>query len=167
MAPMRLRTASRGARSPASIMPSIAASIAAAFIFMKSVSVLSRSKTMARIKPALRPLLAREADAAAQADLAVVDPKVEPAARIAAHPGLVGDGRSVAAVIGERKQNAIVALSALGKLDFHPRPLPPEPQVPSPVDPILGEPRGGVSIRLAGHFAGGVKRSPAIHRERP
>src|SRR3990172_9450567 len=126
MASMRVRTASRGRSSPASIMPSMAASIAAAFIFMKSVSVLSRSKTMARINPALRTSLARGADAAAEADLAVVDPKVEPAGRIAAHPGLVGDGRPVATVVGERQQDAVVALPALRKSDLHPRPLPPD-----------------------------------------
>src|SRR6266545_5415812 len=125
MASMRARTASRGSLSPASIMPSIAASIAAAFIFMKSVSVLSRSKTMARINPALRALLAREADAAPQADLAVVDPQVEPAARVAAHPGLVGDGRPVAPVVGEWQQHAVVAFPALGEAHFHPGPLPP------------------------------------------
>src|SRR5580765_2583573 len=51
---MRARTASRGSLSPASIMPSIAAVTASDFIFMKSVSVLSRSKTIARIKRALR-----------------------------------------------------------------------------------------------------------------
>src|SRR5262245_53817570 len=132
MASMRARTASRGRSRPASIMPSIAASMAAAFIFMKSVSVLSRSRTIARINEgsALRTLLAREPDTAAEADLAVVDAKVEPAGRIAAHPGLVRDGRSVATVVGERKQNSVVALPALRKRDFHPSPLPPDAAAP-------------------------------------
>src|SRR5262245_623036 len=130
MASMRARTASRGRSSPASIMPSIAASMAAAFIFMKSVRVLSRSRTIARINPALRTLLAREPDAAAEADLAVVDAKVEPASRIAAHPGLVRDGCSVAAVVGERQQNPVVALPALRKRDFHPSPPPPDAPIP-------------------------------------
>src|SRR2546426_7099160 len=124
MASMRARTASRGRSSPASIMPSIAASIAAAFIFMKSVSVLSRSRTIARINPALRTLLARESDAAAETDLAVVDAKVEPARRIAAHPGLVRDRRALATVVGKRQQNPVVALPALRKRDFHPSPPP-------------------------------------------
>src|SRR5437773_11805424 len=88
---------------------------------MKSVSVLSRSRTMARIKR----LLAREPDAAAEADLAVVDAKVEPAGRIAAHPGLVCDRRAVPTVVRERQQNPVVALPALRKRDVHPRPLPP------------------------------------------
>src|SRR5262245_42787063 len=51
---MRVRTASRGSLRPASIMPSMAALTASDFIFMKSVRVLSRSKTMARIKRGLR-----------------------------------------------------------------------------------------------------------------
>src|SRR5262249_35636318 len=149
MASMRARTASRGRSSPASIMPSIAASMAAAFIFMKSVRVLSRSRTIARINPALRTLLAREPDAAAEADLAVVDAKVEPASRIAAHPGLVRDGRSVAAVVGERQQNPVVALPALRKRDFHPSPPPPD--APTPRSPRILPP--------------GFRESPATGRE--
>src|SRR5437016_8590183 len=138
MASMRARTASRGRSSPASIMPSIAASMAAAFIFMKSVSVLSRSRTIARINPALRTLLARESDAAAETDLAVVDAKVEPARRIAAHPGLVRDRRALATVVGKRQQNPVVALPALRKRDFHPSP-PPYTDAPMPdrYEPIL------------------------------
>src|SRR5580765_46217 len=143
MASIRARTASRGSSRPASIIPSIAASIAAAFIFMKSVSVLSRSRTMARIKT----LLAREPDAAAEADLAVVDAKVEPAGRIAAHPGLVGDRRAVATVVRERQQNAVVALPALRKRDVHPSPLP------SP---------GAPKLRLAADIlARAIRRPPA------
>src|SRR5262249_48720487 len=134
MASMRARTASRGRSSPASIMPSIAASIAAAFIFMKSVSGLSRSRTIARINCLLRTLVAREPDAATEADLAVVDAEVEPAGRIAAHPGLVRDRRSIATVIGERQQNPVVALPALRKRDIHPSPLPRR----SPDPPSVG-----------------------------
>src|SRR5438034_11850066 len=125
MASMRAFTASRGSSSPASIMPSIAAATASDFIFMKSTRVLSRSKTMARINQAPRadrerelggvPSLGREADGPPQADLPVVDANVEPACGIAAHPGLVVDGRSVAAVIRKREQHAIVALPALRK----------------------------------------------------
>src|SRR5258706_80284 len=53
----------RGTLRPASTMPSIAAATASDLVFMKSVSVLSRSKTVARIKgylledPMLRPRL--------------------------------------------------------------------------------------------------------------
>src|SRR5689334_19801545 len=93
------RSTSRDSTRPASIMPSIAASTAAAFIFMKSTSVLSRSNTIARIngppgarhcvraRAAPRPAvqsLGRDADRAADADLAVVDADVEPALGIAA-----------------------------------------------------------------------------------
>src|ERR1041385_6832344 len=45
----RRRSSSRERSNPASIMPSMAAWIAASFMRMKSVSVLSRSKTIARI----------------------------------------------------------------------------------------------------------------------
>src|SRR5580765_7975785 len=137
---MRARTSSRGSCSPASIMPWMAADTASDFIFMKSVSVLSRSKTIARIKrwipgvsnsdrAAFAPRrsvksLARRRDGAADADLAVVDAQIESAGRVVAHPGIVGDGRAVATVIGEWQQHAFVALHALGKTQFHPRPPP-------------------------------------------
>src|SRR6185369_4804597 len=49
MAWTRRRSSSRERSNPASIMPSMAAWIAASFMRMKSVSVLSRSKTIARI----------------------------------------------------------------------------------------------------------------------
>src|SRR5881396_1566940 len=114
MASMRARTASRGNLRPASIMPSMAAFTASVFIFMKSTSVLSRSKTMARINQGVL-LLGREADGSPQADLAVVDSEGEAAGGIVAHPSLVVDGRTVAAIVRERKQNAIVALAALRK----------------------------------------------------
>src|SRR5215831_3714965 len=148
MASIRARTASRGSSRPASIMASTAASMAAVFIRMKSVSVLSRSKTIARIKHALRcgrsagawwapagGSLAGHPDLAAHADLAVVDPDVEAASRIAAHPRLVGDGRSVAPVVRERQQIALAALHALGKPRLHTAPLhttPPRPPVLTP-----------------------------------
>src|SRR6185369_4421378 len=122
---MRARTASRGSLRPASIMPSMAALIASSFIFMKSVSVLSRSKMMARTNVAsLAGLLGRDADPAPQADLTVVDADVEPATGIAAYPCLVGDGGPVAAVVGQREQHSVAALSAFRKAHVHPNPLP-------------------------------------------
>src|SRR5947209_6107463 len=123
MASIRVFTASRGSARPASIIPSIAASTASDFIFMKSTSVLSRSKTMAWITPGV-PSLGREADRSSQTDFAVVDADIEAAGRIAADPRLVVDGRSITAVIGEWQQNPIVALAALGVSRFHPGPLP-------------------------------------------
>src|SRR5215211_3984670 len=48
-----------------------------------------------------RRLLLRCADGAPVPELAVVDPDVEPALGVAAHPCLVGDGRPVAAVVAE------------------------------------------------------------------
>src|SRR5215831_6132653 len=121
---MRARTASRGSCRPASIMPSMAAFTASDFMRMKSVSVLSRSKTIARIKQFDPGSFARGHDGAAQTDLAVVDAKIETARRVVAHPRLVRDRRAVATVVGERQQHAFVALHALGKAHFHPRPLP-------------------------------------------
>src|SRR5207247_4000051 len=61
-------------------------------------------------------------DAAAEADLTVVDPDVEPARGVAAHPGLVGDRRPIATVVRERQQHTIVALATLGEIDLHPDP---------------------------------------------
>src|SRR3954469_23768964 len=61
-------------------------------------------------------LLLGGADAASVAQLAVVDPDVEPALGIAAHPRLEGDGGSVAAVVAQRKERARTALTAGGKL---------------------------------------------------
>src|SRR5947208_13800869 len=101
---MRRRSTSRDNRSPASIMPSIAASTAAAFIFMKSTSVLSRSNTMARItRTPGGDSLRGGAQGSAEADLAVVDANVEPAIGIAAHPGLVGDRGAIPPVVGQRE----------------------------------------------------------------
>src|SRR6188474_803615 len=99
-------------------MPSMAASTAEAFIFMKSTSVLSRSKTTARITRV--GSLGRDADGAAEADLAIVDTNVEAARRIAAHPRLVVDRGAVAPVVRQRQQHAVVALPALGKTRDHP-----------------------------------------------
>src|SRR5437867_7239149 len=127
---MRDRTASRGRLRPASIMPSIAAWMASDFIFMKSVSVLSRSKTIARIKrfdlpvgpaagrgPALDPgvSLGRDADVAPEADLAVVDAQVVATGGIAAHPRLVRDRGAVAAVGRQPQQHAVLALAPRGQ----------------------------------------------------
>src|SRR5262245_25707745 len=111
MASMRAFTDSRGSSRPASIMPSIAASTASDFIFMKSTRVLSRSKTMARINRVV-PLLARQADGSPQTDFTVVDPDVEAARRVAADPRLVVDRRAVAAVVRQRKQHAVVTFAA-------------------------------------------------------
>src|SRR6266436_1557176 len=133
---MRARTVSRGSASPASIMPSIAAVTASPFMRMKSTSVLSRSNTMAWIMAAPRRApppatrsragrsLRRGPDRAAQRDLAVVDPQVETAGRIAADPGLVGDGRSIPTIVGKRQQHAVLALSAFGEMRLHPDLLP-------------------------------------------
>src|SRR5262245_13606719 len=119
---MRARTASRASLRPASIMPSIAAVTASDCIFMKSVRVLSRSKTIARITGRGR-LLAREPEPASEADLAVVDADIEAAVRVVADPRLVGDRRSVAAVVGQRQQDPLAALETLGKRELHPGPL--------------------------------------------
>src|SRR4030067_1076028 len=141
MASRRRGTASRGRSSPASIMPSMAALMASDFIFMKSVSVLSRSKTIARINQVLPAVLAGrgtrggpttsaprslagDPNAAAQADLAIVDAHVESACGIAAHPCLVGDRCALAAVVGERQQYAVVALATLRKVQLQPQPPP-------------------------------------------
>src|SRR6266516_5268721 len=126
MASIRARTDSRGSRSPASIMPSIAALTASAFIFMKSVSVLSRSKMIARInaRPARLGLLGRWSDPAAQADLAIVDADVVAAGWIVADPRLVRDGGPVPPVVGQREKDSIPAFAALGKPHVHPDPLP-------------------------------------------
>src|SRR5216117_965149 len=150
MASMRARTASRGRVSPASIIPSIAAWIASAFIFMKSVRVLSRSKTMARTNRTL--LLGGDSDPTPQADLSVVDAEIEAAGRIAAHPRFVRDGGAVASVVGERQQDPVVALAAFRKAQFHPDPLPLEADefVP-PLHSSLGEVRRAVSTDLAAH----------------
>src|SRR6476646_2012180 len=106
-------------------MPSMAALTAASFMRMKSVSVLSRSKTIARItRVAPRSgSLGGRAYHAAEADLAVVDAQVEAARRVVADPGLVGDWRAVASVVGQREQHALSALAARGKR-FHPKALP-------------------------------------------
>ena len=45
-------------------------------------------------------------------ELAVVDPDVEPALGVAAHPCLVGDGGAVAAVVAQRQQRPRAALAA-------------------------------------------------------
>src|SRR5438876_6847284 len=119
---MRSRSTGRGMFRPASIMPSIAASTASAFIFMKSVSVLSRSRTMARItrSDSAGASLRGGADGAAQADLAVVDSHVEATHGVRAHPGLVGDRRALAPVVRQRQQHAVFALAALGKVPLRP-----------------------------------------------
>src|SRR5690606_7983682 len=61
-------------------------------------------------------LLVALADGPAEADLAVVDPDVEPALGIGAHPRLVGDGRSIASVVRERQHLAVLTLPALREL---------------------------------------------------
>src|SRR5215471_16268174 len=121
---MREATSSRGRVRPASSIPSTAASIAARFIFMKSVSVLSRSKMMARIMvgtPSLPRLglLAGRTDGAAETDFAVVDANVETAGGIGANPGFVGDRSAVPAVVRKWDEHSRRALSALRKLHFH------------------------------------------------
>src|SRR5688572_22674211 len=104
-------------------MPSIAAVTASAFILMKSVRVLSRSKMMARTKPP-RCLFGRDADSSSQADLAVVDANVEPAVGIAADPRLVGDRGPIPTVVGQGEQHSVTALPAIGKALLHPVPPP-------------------------------------------
>src|SRR3712207_4936330 len=66
------------------------------------------------------------ADGAAEADLSVVDADVEAAVRVGADPRLVGDRRAVAAVVGQRYEQSLVALAALGILLVirHVHPLP-------------------------------------------
>src|SRR5437016_2229990 len=142
---MRARTVPRGSCRPASSMPTMAARTASPFMRMKSTRVLSRSKTMARITRVLRTSrrfarcgcgsLGGRPDRAPQRDLAVVDPHVEAARRIAAHPRLVRDRRAVAAVIGERQQHAVLALAAIGELRLHE--LLQKPAGPSEIDPTF------------------------------
>src|SRR5687768_18165824 len=109
-------------------MASMAASTASLFIDMKSTSVLSRSKTMARITaPELWTLFEGLPDRAADGDLAVVDSQVESALGVRAHPRLVADCRALPPVIGQRQQHSFVAFLALWKLAFHPVPLPNGP----------------------------------------
>src|SRR5687768_17785961 len=106
-------------------MASMAASTASLFIDMKSTSVLSRSKTMARIAaPDLEGLFEGLPDRAADGDLAVVVPQLESAFGVGAHPRLVADRRTLPPVAGPRQQQSFVAFLALWKLGFHPYPLP-------------------------------------------
>src|SRR5688572_28316162 len=140
-------------------MPSTAASIAARFIFMKSVSVLSRSKMMARITR-FRPdreevsrrgrsrgralarhgsragqrrpvLLGRGTYRAAQADLTIVDADVEAACGVGADPGLVGDRGAISAVVRKWDQDTGGAFPAVRKIDFHLPGHTPPPHRPS------------------------------------
>src|SRR5262245_34309624 len=120
-------------------MPWMAASTANSFMRMKSVSVLSRSKKIARITAALHhrrrlrrasaiaakaatgaawgwersELLGGRADHPTETDLAIVDADIEAAARIGAHPGLVGNARPFTTVVRERNQYPRPALHAL------------------------------------------------------
>src|SRR5689334_5834748 len=60
--------------------------------------------------------LLRLPDRAPEADLAVVDPDVEAALRVAADPRLVGDRRAVAPIIRERQERSFATFPAVGEL---------------------------------------------------
>ena len=92
-----------------------------------------------------RRLFLRGADGAAVTQLAVVDADIEPAFRIAARPGLVGDRRTVTAVVAQREQGSGVALAARGPFDrsLH------VPLLPSPRRPTRRKPRRAYPLRLA------------------
>src|SRR5688572_30553663 len=131
MAKISRSAVSRSSGRPVSIMALIAASTARRFIDMKSTSVLSRSKTIARIMPAPPPvsggrLFERLADRSADRDLAVVDADVEPAVGVAADPGLVPDRGPLPPVVRQGDQNALLALQTLWELRLRHRrpPLP-------------------------------------------
>src|SRR5262245_53825 len=63
----------------------------------------------------LLPLFVRLAHGPSETDLAVVDPQVEPAVRIAAHPRLVRDGCAVLAVVAQREERTFTTLTARRK----------------------------------------------------
>src|SRR5690348_12970646 len=66
-------------------------------------------------------LLVRLGECPPEADLSVVDPDVEPAIGIVAHPRLEDDRRTIAAVVTERKHGSLVALPARRQLLYiHP-----------------------------------------------
>ena len=61
-------------------------------------------------------LLVRLTDGTAEADLSVINADVEAALGIAAHPGLVGNRRTIASVIAEREKYALFALLAMREI---------------------------------------------------
>src|SRR6185437_1629732 len=62
------------------------------------------------------PSFVRLADRPPKADLAVVDANVETALGVVAHPRLVGDGRSFASIIAERKHGSLAAFATVRQL---------------------------------------------------
>jgi len=78
-------------------------------------------------------LLVALADTATQRDLPIVDPDVEPTLRVGAHPGLIANGRSLAAIVGKRKKDPRFALETLRKSRFiHLGPSPRRDEFPIP-----------------------------------
>src|SRR5690606_13803561 len=61
-------------------------------------------------------LLVALADRSAEADLAVVDPDVEPTLRIGADPRLVRDRRPITTIVGEREHHPMITLPTLREL---------------------------------------------------
>src|SRR2546428_5002154 len=86
------------------------------------------------------------ADRAQERDFPVVYADVEPAVGVRAHPGLVGDRRSVTAVIRQRNEETLLALLTGGPfpaLHAAPPPSPyptPAPLRTSPTPPWTPEP---------------------------
>src|SRR6185437_6553999 len=62
------------------------------------------------------PSFVRLADRPPKADLAVVDANVETAFGVVAHPRLVGDGRSFASIIADRKHGSLAAFATVRQL---------------------------------------------------
>jgi hypothetical protein len=78
-------------------------------------------------------LLVALADTATERNLPIVDPDVEPTLRVGAHPGLMANGRSLAAIVGKRKKDPRFALETLRKSRFiHVGPSPRRDEFPIP-----------------------------------
>jgi hypothetical protein len=75
---------------------------------------------------------------APKADLAVVDPQIEPAIRVGADPGFVGNRRAFAAVIGKWNEGSLRALLTGRPLFRLHASLPPAALGPAQALPYVG-----------------------------
>jgi len=85
-----------------------------------------------------RNLLVALADTSTERNLPIVDPDVEPTFWVGAHPGLIADGGSVAAIVRKRKQDSRITLLTTRKSRFaHVSPSPPRDDysIPKTSDP--------------------------------